>query len=764
MHPQQNWTANWINCANADPNQYGIYHLRKKFNLRSTYKNYIVHISADNRYKLFVNGIPVCSGPIRSDHENWWYDNLDIAPYLLKGDNIVAAQVWNMGQYASGTQISIQTAFLLQGSGSKILDTDTSWKIIKSVAYTACSINNRERLAAYMVIDPGDEVDGNKFLWNWEKINYDDSKWDNAQIIYVGSSVGHSDAGQWKLKPRNIPIFREENIHFKEIRSAEGIKESQWFNENSGKLNPIYIPAFSTVRILFDQTFHIVAYPELYLSKGKHAKIQLTYAESLFDEYGNKNNRDEVDGKYLIGNYDIFISDGGENRMFRPLSIRAYRYVQLEIWTKDYPLIINDLFGVRTGYPMKLNAEFNSNDESIKHIWSVSWRTLMNCTGEGFYDTPYYEQLQYTADSRIQALAMLYTSGDDRLMRKCIMDFYNSRTTDGLTQSRYPSKKFQVIPAFSLFWISMIYDYWMYRKDDDFIQQFLPRINKILSWFELHMDQQKKMLGPLPYWNFVDWDNFNSWGTAPGTEEGSSSIISLHLAYTLDQAIELFTAFNESKKAMYYKKMTRDLKRNTYLHCFDEEKGLLADTPKKNSYSQHANIWAILSDAVKGTSAQILICNLLIDNSIGRVTYFYRFYLNQALKKAKMADLYYSLLTPWREMLKLGLTTFAEKPEPTRSDCHGWSASPSYDFLATILGIMPGSPGFATVIIQPALGELTKASGRIPHPQGFISVSFKRKKENRLLSSITLPENLTGTLIWKGKKIQLTPGKQHYEC
>src|SRR6266851_3707029 len=36
------------------------------------------------------------------------------------------------------------------------------------------------------------------------------------------------------------------------------------------------------------------------------------------------------------------------------------------------------------------------------------------------------------------------------------------------------------------------------------------------------------------------------------------------------------------------------------------------------------------------------------------------------------------LFGPWREMVSLGLTTWAEQPEPTCSDSHAWSAHPNY--------------------------------------------------------------------------------------
>ena len=120
-------------------------------------------------------------------------------------------------------------------------------------------------------------------------------------------------------------------------------------------------------------------------------------------------------------------------------------------------------------------------------------------------------------------------------------------------------------------------------------------------------------------------------------------------------------------------------------------------------------------------------------------------------------DLYYSQLGPWRQMLKIGLTTFAEKPEPTRSDCHAWSASPDYDFLATICGIMPDAPGFSRVLVRPELGELREVEGSMPHPRGMIRVKLRRTVTG-IAGEVELPEGVSGRFVYGGKEVVLHGG------
>ena len=331
------------------------------------------------------------------------------------------------------------------------------------------------------------------------------------------------------------------------IRKTDGLDpgNSEFLNGNSA----ITIPAGKKVTFLLDQAFNTTAYPQLNISKGKGSLIRLSYAEALFDAKRTKGHRDSIEGKTLIGNFDEFVSEGGEKRIYRPLWIRTYRYMQVEITTQEEPLVLNDLHGIFTAYPFDMKASFTSNDPSLKKIWDVGWWTARLCAGETYFDCPYYEQLQYEGDTRIQSLISLYVAGDDRLMKKAITDFYHSRVPEGLTQGRYPSNRLQVIPPFSLYWVSMLYDYWMHRSDEAFVKDKLVAVRGVLNWYQQRIDSSKNMLGPMKWWGFVDWNRKFPNGVPDGATDGNSSVITLQFVYTLQQAALLFDYFNMKHEA-----------------------------------------------------------------------------------------------------------------------------------------------------------------------------------------------------------------------
>ncbi len=95
QEPLKSWNAKWIAAPNDNGLEYGVYYFRKSINLNIKPTSFSIHISADNRYKLFVNGTLISLGPARGDTYYWNYETVDLAPYLKAGKNTASALVWN---------------------------------------------------------------------------------------------------------------------------------------------------------------------------------------------------------------------------------------------------------------------------------------------------------------------------------------------------------------------------------------------------------------------------------------------------------------------------------------------------------------------------------------------------------------------------------------------------------------------------------------------------------------------------------------------
>ena len=212
----------------------------------------------------------------------------------------------------------------------------------------------------------------------------------------------------------------------------------------------------------------------------------------------------------------------------------------------------------------------------------------------------------------------------------------------------------------------MIHDYWMHRSDDAFVRSFLPGIRTVLSWFTEKIDPHTGLLkNGLPHWNFTDWATSWERGIAPESDSSGSAITTLQLAAALDDAADLMRRYDRPAEAKEYAAISAGLKKNVYEKCWDASKGLLRDYIGSPTYSQHVNIMGILTDAIPHKDQRAVFERIDSDPSLTQTTFYYKFYLIRALKKVGLADRYTEMLGPWQQMIDIGLTTFAETPEPT---------------------------------------------------------------------------------------------------
>jgi alpha-L-rhamnosidase len=763
------WNAYWIAIPNEPAKDYGVYFFRKNFSLASKPSQFIIHVSADNRYKLFINGKQVSHGPARGDIFHWNYETVDIAPYLNAGENTAAAIVWNEGESRPEAQMSYRTAFILQGTTSveEVINTDKSWKGIRDPSHKPLPVN---LIYTYYVAGPGELVDMNASISGWTQNNFDDKEWKLAQQLFNGLPKGvFAWTDGWMLVPRSIPQMELTTQRILHLRKSEGIKIPAGFPATR---TAVSISANTTATLLLDQGSLTNAYPTIEFSRGKNSTISLSYAEALYVEEKNNNdwkaqnqkaNRNEIEGKRFVGKEDCIISNGAAQQSFTSLWWRTFRYLQVKIETKDEALTIDDIYGTFTGYPFQYNAKLETDNKELSTILDIGWRTARLCAHETYMDCPYYEQLQYVGDTRIQAMVSFYNSGDDRLAREAIDLIDHSRMAEGITLSRYPTANAQQIPTFSLWWIGMIYDYWMYRGDSIFVKSKLPGTRQVLEFFARYQSLDGSLINT-PYWNFTDWAEGKGWhsGVAPIGKTGHSAAMDLQLLWAYQIGASLEENLGMKEYARRYRTAANHLKNTIRAKYWDSKKKLFADTPEKDFFSQHTNTLAILTGTTTGNDAIAVSKKIISDTSLTQATIYFKYYVHQALIKTGFGNDYLQWLNVWKENINQGMTTWAEKSDinKSRSDCHAWGSHPNIELFRTVLGIDAASPGFQKIKIEPHLGDLKNISGEMPHPNGKISVAYEYTSTWKV--RIDLPAKTSGIFIWKGKKYSLKEGRNDF--
>ena len=760
------WPCSWAAAPSEGGSKVSAFRLRFELPEAAVIRT---HVTADERYELFVDGVRVGRGSERGDPRNWFFETYDIP--LTKGDHTIVAKTWALGAASLRSQMSLAPGFLFSPDDGKyipLLGTGKAeWEVkslpgyefLRPFAHNFFSVG-------YGILLRGDECD-----WDWHK--GEGSGWTKAIVTHPGSSAtlrNRYAPSVHLLQPAKLPPMLEKPRCAGKVRhvsrsSGEPIvagealpqEEKGWTDLISAGI-PLEIPANTSRRVLLDLEDYVCAYPQVRLRGGDGGRFQMFWAESLFHEQEakTKGNRDEIQGKYFVGYGDIFCPAGPVTRDYDSFYWRAGRYLEILVQTAAEPMLIEQCGLLSTRYPLEPEATFSASDSSLAAIMPLGIRALQSSSHDSYIDGPYYEQMLWLGDGVQNTLTAHVLTQDDRLTRKLLQIFDSSRLPSGLTAARWPARDTLVIPPYSLLWISIVRDYAFWKDDSAFVHSLLPGVRAITNAFLSFLNPAGLMQPPMG-WNFIDWVPGWPDGMAPGAHGSVNGILNLQLVRALGYVAELEDSVGEVELAQRARRKAGELARNVETHLWDSTRGLFADNLEKTSFSEHAQAEAVLGEFTSPDKLEVLRRTLFEDAGLARTTISYTHYLFEAYRKLGRIDTLLQRLDLWRGLPEMGLYTTPEGPEPTRSDCHAWGAHPIYHFFASILGIRPGSPGFRTVAFEPQLGTLAWARGTMLHPRGEI-IAEVEAKEGSVHGRITLPEGVTGTFLQAGKALPLRSG------
>ncbi len=738
-----------------------------------------VHVSADERYELFLDGRRIGRGPERGDALHWYFETYDLP--LAAGSHTLVARVWSLGHLAPMAQHSAGHGLIV--SAERPFHTAVS---------TGLGPWEARRLEGYRIVDPilyldegwarytGSDLTVDAAHTPWDCEDGGGSGWSARDLLHADAAMNEcGELPAHLLVPGSLPAMLDQlrrvgvvrhvcagvrGDRAVTVRPAEHLEHEaeEWQALVDGCAH-VQVPPQSVRHAVIDLQSYYCLYPRLVASGGRGAQVSLAWAEApyLGAQSRIKGRRDQLESACFLSEHpDTLLLDGGAGRVLESAWWRAGRYLILTAETAQEPLTIDGLDLRETRYPLEMESTFACEDERVGRVIPIALRALQMCAHETYMDCPYYEQLMYAGDTRLQALVTYTLGRDDRLPRKALSLFAASRLPGGLTQSRYPSRRPQVIPPFALWWVDMVHDYALWRGDRDLVASLLPAIRGVLDAF-LDAAAAGGGAGVLPGWNFVDWVPAWANGVPPGSAEGANGCVGWQLVLTLDLAAELEQWAGQLELAQRFRRHAGALVQRLQPLFWDDARGMFADDPARQSFSEHAQALALLSGRLDPAQQQRVAAGLLGDSTLSRCTIYFSHYLFEAYRLLGRVDALYQRLGFWFDLAPHGFVTTPETSDlaSTRSDCHAWGAHPLYHLYASILGVRPASFGFQTVEVAPQLGPLRWARGRLVHPAGAIEVDLLRT-EMALAGSITLPRAVSGVLRLEGTTQPLHPGRQ----
>lgn len=732
-------------------------------------------ISADERYVLYLDGKLAGRGPERGDAGEACFDHRELA--ASKGAHVLVAIVWAAGDVAPLAQVGFQRGFHLRhenpGRETNLSTGLAMWRVKSLAGHRFVDLG--ERAPEFHAIGVDLEIDGFHHPWGVERGAGDG--WLRAEVAPDApprfTPFGEQSATR-TMRTGALPPMAESRVSGGEIRLAEAghTKPSRPFNAagNDATLATAFerllrqgrgvsLPANGSWRVLIDLTEYHCVYPSIQYTGGAGAVLTLRWAEALHAP-GNhrlKGHRDEIEGKSFTGPGDRFICDGGRNRVFTTLWWHAGRYAQLEITTKNEPLRVQALEFHETGYPLKPESRFTTDDSGVATILRLCLRTLRMCAHETYIDCPHYEQLMYVGDTRLEMLTHYTLCRDDHLQRKCIALFAASRDASGMIASRTPSRVRQVIPPFGFWWILSVHDHALWRDQPDFVRAHLPGVRAVVEYGLGHRAPDGLVTG-LQGWNFVDWVEGWERGVPPDGDS-AGSIINWQFVLALDAAADLEEWHGDRDLAGRCRREAGVLANHLIARFWNAPRGLFADDLLHSRFSEHAQCLAVLSGRLPPSRLNEIRKAFNGADHLARCSLYFSHYWLEACRALELGEAWWRRLKFWRGLAAQGFRTTPEAPEPTRSDCHAWSAHPLFHAHATLLGVRPAAPGFRSVRIAPLGQNNARLNGKVAHPLGMILVEMHVTDQSCELR-VQLPAGTNGSFVWNGQEHRLVPGDQ----
>jgi len=750
------WPVNWL----ASPYQATAFQLVFELAQTATVR---IHFSFNEMGELYLDGELLERGPERSDANHWRYVSHELK--LAAGRHRLTARNWCLGDLAPWGQMNAgKVNFVLAAEEpmQSLLSTGLAdWQMaeIPGLAFaakatdayvTATGVSNIFTLSDYTLdaagipwrrAEIGDRACPGCAAWHFSNPPCLEPAMLPAmkrQKFTAGKAVA---AGQFSGEFDFLGDFA--------VASADGpmMAEADRFFRHQAALT---IPPRRHGYLLIDLEDYHNFYYNLQLSGT--GKIAVEFAEALFDsEAGGKQNRFAVAGQHWRQPHgDLFIAGATANSAM-PVYPRCGRYLVLRYLSLEQPLVIEKIECFEHGYPLNFTAIFTAAPDYFSRTMPKLQRTVELCTFDATVDCPFYEQLMYVGDTRVENLIIAAMTGDDRLLLNSLRQFAASRDFRGLTASSYPVRSRQTIPGYSLLWIPMLHDAVLWSRDAiKLAPELVPAMRGILDYFEHYRDPATKLMISPPGWNFVDWVNVPEWpiGVPPGGAPGEiSGVGNLLYLYTLRHAVLIEEAFGSKDYMAFYQARFTESAAAILKHFWSKERQLFADDLDKQYYSEHAQLLALLADAFPAVVTEAAAQQLFATpNGLSPAGYYFSFYYFECCGRYRRID---RLIERYQELEavidRLNLKTAPENPGETRSDCHAWSASSLFHFYGTILGIRPQAGG-QTLTIRPQLGPLQSAQGEMPLADGKVKVAFTQTP-NGLTGTVELPGEVTATLI-----------------
>ena len=718
-------------------------------------------ITADQSYKLHINGRYVCRGPVRGIQSNWHFDTVDILQFLKNGHNWISIEAFNPGKSSFFYNHKDAAGLLCSAdwdNGTQIYSNVNDWQIFRNTAYN----NNTAQLSGQM--GQMEELD----------LRFDDRSWITEKNytlppVMRGTRPTSRKQGSlpWtKLSPRTIPQL-DESCRAPEKLTASGIGicaehalqapgiipcttadfvdfELDTIQYDSCPIKTVTekeqmsftLPAagkgkFSVAVIDLGATQWLPGVPLFEIGEHKAGTILDVFYNQYMPDGKISYAWDPSEGSQVSLASRVHLN--GKTHKFELFQIMGVRHIVLVLRENASPVDMK-LAWRSAVYPLEIKGHFSCSDSVLNAIYDISVHTQRVCALDAFVDTPWREQSQWWGDARVQAKNTIFLSGDSRLLERGINSIAEQKNQLGLTFANAPTSDCgPILPDFCLTWVITLHDYWFQTKDTELFKKQKSQAESIFNYFENIRGPRGLLKYDPRFWLFEDWSNL--------PKSNTPTFLNLWYIYAREKYCTLLEAAgfrSEAEKLNLAissdKKLVKELLFDAEMHLFLPERN--AEDKLSGAPSVHDQVLALLlniaPEAADSMIEKVIRPCLLGNYSAGALpsSFWATYLLDCAQEYGLREEALFYIKNNWQTMIPAG-TTWENFPRPNPGElscAHAWSAHIISHLPELVFGLKQLAPRWEDIELdyQPLPG-VEEAELTLPLPQGELSLRYDGK-------------------------------------
>jgi hypothetical protein len=667
------WQARWI-WLGSESSAAAAAMFRREVTLAEAPQSVKAWLTADIKYRLYINGRLVSRGPVDmgldyagGNTHRWFYDFRDLTSFFTKGVNVISAEVfrqWPIGFTVSRGQPGFLFEAEITGSDAKKMTakSDATWHSLAALQFPDAST-----------------FDSSKEPAGWRLAGFDDSAW----------PASREAPDVWEtLVPSEIPPLMEARYP---VARIEGLPENKVLTKDGD------------FRVVFDRV--LSAYPTLKVNGGKDAELVV-----------KANHQAKV------------ILAGGEQFFEFPFMTEIAPSFTVELKHITEPVEIVDAGANFTSQPLEYKGAFECSDEELNRIWKVSRWAVQICLQTHHLDSPnHQEPISDPGDYLIESMVNYYAFAQPWLARQDIRKFAWL-----LKDEHYHNFH----TSYSIAWLQMLMDYYDYTGDLSLVTEMSPYVHELLDTYASWRGTNG-LISEAPNYMFMDWVTIAGFGCHHPPAVIGQGYLTAFYYHGLAMASRVAELNGDTARVKKYARLREEIAVAFNRELWVADKGLYRDgKPFQTSvkpgqwlpadkdietFSPHVNLLAVLYDLAPKAQQRAIVEKILSEKPLNTQPWFMH-WVFATMAHAGLFDQYGT--TQMRRWQIVPETQSFHEMWTGGDLSHGWCSTPLVQMSARVLGVTPEAPGFKTISIRPTLCDLSWAKGRVPTPHGDVAVAW----------------------------------------